>query len=1100
MNMKPFLLSVFLFPFIMGAAHGAEPVASPEVLFRRELATGGPALDLSAQPWSLITRDDKNNPFGYSVRVGVSLMAQGFPAGHYFYRTAFPRPAVVPESGLYLLELGPIGGSDKVKVNGHLIGSHGGPTPKFVRAHIDQEIIRRYVVPAALLKEENALEVEVKTGVIGGTIWYSGGGIFQGPVRLLPLEEEVVVDFALRDPDRSSIEPLLSDAAYLNHFPTGGALPLRFKVGHLNSEAAAGPVKVSVTISPEKGAAGTAVSDERLITVPKGAWSEWVSMEMPKPAAGSYRCGVAVTQDGRQLYERSIPLVVESALPSLRVPGRLASVPQGLNWQPVHNRAVGSFGARGADKEGVLDPAVWKQDVRGTLAAVVRFEADSPLPMLLFSGVEKPPFEALKAADYQEFPMGRAYDGFDDAWPMGQISFGAEVGSSGFVSGDWTLRKYRFADAAQQELGTVELSKASPAVRIDAASHRVELFKGLQKWGLHGPRYMAFAGSEGVKVLEPGQSVPGEALKENWVLVWFHGGRGWTGFDIPWLVVLGKRPEQLGLLVDGISLGSKAGVGALYAMPLFGVQLQLPSSTASWKEGLPAAVLARVKEWSQRLPAWPEKVTRALAVDWTTGDSYLREKFTFRESRGDWVTKLHAVAPVPPVLALAGQSHHREISANAPVRDLSYVTVFGPYLGVEAAGGSGEIVYRIPKLANLVAEAPRFQDQAGDDPRAQKARATLAEATHALIGTSELDQHPWPWSIWREKFTPGYVQFEYSSMVASLPYLPEPLKGRLAGYLRDEVNLCFMPRTLQEGVRPINGWTPSPKSDLYVEITEPLTGQKMLVLRNHLERRAVDTPFWQSYQIYTIWQTAHYLNNWAAVKKNWDHIKGLAELPVHSHDWATLQSWDFFSGYRIGNGLQESGGIYAGFAAMARMAHHFGHHEERDLWAGRAVLQMLGLNAASTGIEYLRRHRPWSGKHTTAEAVAKAEKMARNRYIEYNEFTGTAVPAILLPWQLLFSNSIIHDPLPDVMRLYPALWPEENAAFFKNGSFDQPLDLMLHMEGASGERLEQAYERQAASGKLLERQMAARVYLESFKGREWERVIPATAEKLQKKE
>jgi len=1074
-------------PFRLGA-EPLEKVAS-DVLFRQEVSLGSPVLDLTKEAWTLTNQKGESSP----IRVDRSLLAQGHPAGEYVYALELAPERISQDDELFLLELGPISQADVVSINGHVIGSYGEFPPPFVKAHIAQEIARRYVIPASWLHRDrlNRIEVKVATGTIGGTLWYAGGGIFQGPVRLSPLRQSALVDFSLRSPDGPSVLPLLSDASYLNRFLQRENLDLRLRVASLDPSQPASDVELIVRLMPAGAPGARPPVVERRLALQPGFWSQWEAMSLPMPPPGAHTCEVVVRAGSSILFQKEIPFVVESGFPSLSLPAGLnvTQASADLRWQNISSRTVGSFGARFANARNVLDPADWTHDVRGTLSAVVHLSKDEARPMLLFPGVQQPPLTPYTPADYQEFPLGRNYDGFNDAWPFGFIRIGAASGGGcSFHEADWVSRSYLFRDGQGADLGQLLLSKLSPAMRLTVRASSATFFEDLPKWGLKSPSWMAYASAQGVKVVPGGQTIEGAMMTENWLLIWFHGSEGWGDFDVPWLFVLERKPDCVALSPAGLSFSQSKGraLGTIYAMPLYGVRLLDPALTAHWQEGLDAETLANVRRWSQTLSAFPVGIDRSVAIDLRKDDVFLRERVRFENRPDDWGTSLRQVTPVSPVMALGMHSENLSISASADLQDFNLVTTYGPLLGAE---GADQVVYRISGLLRYVVEAPVLVDDAGESEKVKEARKILGDTMGKLVGDNNLKDHPWPWSIWRGKFTPGYVQFEYSSILNSLPYLDDPLRGQLKTMLRDEVSKVFLPRTLERDAVAVGSWKPVFGQDLYRDIHEPLTGRSLIVLSDHLDRRAIDTPFWQSFQIYTIWQAAHYLENWEIVEGVWDQVAGLAELPVHSHDWATLQSWDFFSGYRIGNGIQESGGMFAGYAGMARMAHRLGLSDERDFRAGLAVLQLVGMNVANTGIEYVRFHRPWSGRNSEAKNIARAEKMFPSRYIEYNEFTGSPVQAILLPWQPLFNNSYIHDLLPEVMRVYPEIWPKENAAFFRGAAYDPPIDMVVRMERADMERIERVYQNQVKSPKMLERLMAARAFLESSGSMRWEPVI-----------
>lgn len=651
---------------------------SPDYLFGRELDLGDAELDLTEEDWML--RDEKGRI--RSIRAGFPLYSQGRPAGIYHYSLEFGVENLSPEDELFLLELGPVYQSDETRLNGHLVGSYGPFPPVFSKANRMQQIVRRYVVPREWLHWDraNQLEIKVDTGIIGGTIWYAGGGIFQGPVRLIPIRQRVLVDYALRDPSLPSVTPLLSDAAHLNRFLENEDLHLRVRLAQLSPIAESSGVEVEVRLM------GDGPSLLRRTESPgAGRWSEWESMRLPMPPPGQHDCEIVVRSGEEILYQKTISFEVEENLPSMNVVRGFHSreIPDSLVWQEVSSRTVGSFGARASNEKGVLDPVSWEQDVRGTLTSVLHVDRDSSRPLLLFPGVQQPPLTPFNAADYQEFPLGREYDGFGDTWPLGFVRMGSDKkGSSSLRFADWVSRRYHFADERGRELGEMMISKLSPAFRMVVNTGKVVFFDDLDLWGLEGPSHMAFSGHDGVQVLERGDRFNGADLAENWVLVWFHGAAGWEDFDVPWLFVFDQIPGEVALSANGLAMrpGRDGSSAVLYGMPLYGVRLVEPVRTKEWKNGPGAEVLEDIRRWSGTLPTYPEGLERSVAVDWQEGEVYVRDRIRHLPNRSEDFPQARKSVPVPPVMALGIRSDNLEITASDHLEDFHLVTAYGPFL------------------------------------------------------------------------------------------------------------------------------------------------------------------------------------------------------------------------------------------------------------------------------------------------------------------------------------------------------------------------------------------------------------------------------------
>jgi hypothetical protein len=190
------IFTVCATPVISSAQTPAIPLKAADYIYDA-LEVDKPLIDLKNQAWTVqATGSDQIVP----VRVGESILNQGFAAGEYTYRTTFKLPTIGNPAPLYLLNLGPISAADITEINGQKIGAYGafpGTTP----IHGSSWAPRRYPVAAGSLRfgATNELKIRVQTGV-----W---GGIYQGPLELRPLKQQVLIDYALRDAAIGAVTP-----------------------------------------------------------------------------------------------------------------------------------------------------------------------------------------------------------------------------------------------------------------------------------------------------------------------------------------------------------------------------------------------------------------------------------------------------------------------------------------------------------------------------------------------------------------------------------------------------------------------------------------------------------------------------------------------------------------------------------------------------------------------------------------------------------------------------------------------------------------------------------------------------------------------------
>lgn len=465
--------------------------------------------------------------------------------------------------------------------------------------------------------------------------------------------------------------------------------------------------------------------------------------------------------------------------------------------------------------------------------------------------------------------------------------------------------------------------------------------------------------------------------------------------------------------------------------------------------------------------AIPVGVDRETAVDYAADKVWVRDRFTYEHRPDDWKTGLRCLAPASPVFALGGLYGNIDLRIGSPLKDFSLTTLHGPYL---AALDADRLVYSVSGLLRFPREAREVVPPESESIAYQKAKRALNMEVERLLTSDALDVHPWKWTSYANGLVPGSAQVNFSYLLLSVPYLDEPLKERVSRVIKDEIETVFLQKSGSAGE----------SAPYLVKIRDPLLQRSYLIEPSRVKARGTDAMFFGALRLYSIWQTAHYLEAWDLVEGRWDFIRTIHSLLLHSHDWSTLQSWDYFSGYRIGNGLQESGGLYAGYSAIARMADRLGDEKTRDQAAALAVLHLVALDVANTGIDYYRIFRPWTTVMANSVNIGKGERLFPKRYIEFNEYIGSSANVIGLPYNLMSRASYLHYPIADIMRPYAGVWPKENAAFFAGMTYDPELEEALYMVGASREQLDAIYHRQSKYYSPVKRVMAERSYLDSY--------------------
>jgi hypothetical protein len=223
-------------------------------------------------------------------------------------------------------------------------------------------------------------------------------------------------------------------------------------------------------------------------------------------------------------------------------------------------------------------------------------------------------------------------------------------------------------------------------------------------------------------------------------------------------------------------------------------------------------------------------------------------------------------------------------------------------------------------------------------------------------------------------------------------------------------------------------------------LTNPVSGLKIGITTSS-DGFGIDQPYWTSCNIYMAWLYAYTFDRFDWIKQNYHTLKLYFNNERNSHDWDINASWDSHSGLRVGNGLQEGGGKYAGAVAMVRIAKKLGDQTTSDEAAYYAVMEAVALDGQTSASKYLKQRRPWLASNTGSKGIEFELKLRPYNYVEFNAFAGIS-QVVILPWRLIYTTgSFILSPLPEVMRLYQEVWPK-----FTDEYFDLKYDKILHID------------------------------------------------------
>jgi hypothetical protein len=568
------------------------------------------------------------------------------------------------------------------------------------------------------------------------------------------------------------------------------------------------------------------------------------------------------------------------------------------------------------------------------------------------------------------------------------------------------------------------ISAISPAWQAKSNTAKLRVFDEIGKHGIGLPTHLAYESKSGVKIVEASKDIRGSDMNANWVLAWFNGGQNWNEFDTPYLFVLEKRPEKIETYGDAaLFFNNPAGVGMVQGMPLYGVTLQRLDDTAGWMKSLPADVVERCRYWSRVLVNAPDEVTRTTAVDYSADQLTVKDEFTHLDIRDDWKTEGLKIAPISPVLALAANSGNLDIAFDKPAGDLEMTTLQGPLLAAQ----SEKILFRVRGVLHYINEVRAVQISDNAQTRAVQAELNrlVAEGLE-----KELRQHPWQKTVQRGEVLPGLERLTYTNLLLALPYLKPDLRRAVEKEIQIETEKYFLSTDVPNPALAAKLDEEYKAVPPIVTITNPVSGLKIATTLAALKRFGIDQTYFSGLNLYMVWLYADTFNRYDWTKQNYATLKDFFNTTRNSHDWAICESWDTFSGFRVGNGLQESGGIYAGAVGMARIAKKLGDQPTADAAAYYSVLQIVGMQGQLSASDYLKQRRPWLASNTKAADIEYVQNIRANYFAEFNEFAGLSQAIIGTRNSASSPGGFIESPLPETMRLYQEIWPKFTDDFY----------------------------------------------------------------------
>ncbi len=1022
------VVGLLLFCATMSSAQIVPPVeVSVNELPDLSYPVTGPVFQLS-HTWKYHDGDDKefSKPdFDDSSWQNIEVGKQKLGGGWRWYRLSFDLPTNLENHNL-LLDLGAISVYDETFVNGVQVGHFGNPPPNFVQGASDKH--RKYPISADHFHVgRNVIAIRVYLGY--------KGGLYDGPFTLQALTDGAVIGkLELKTVGADALETLLTASSHLNTFAPDDKLLIAPNLTQLFGSARDGQLTAIILDSNNLKVEQQTVD----VSISAMSWTgALLQFKMPQKA-GDYSCQLSYAVGGKTYWDKNLPFHVANS-DSIKFAPRVDAslIPFENQKLPVEisSSAMGHFGPRDVNDKSELFDDVGIADSRSGLAYSIYATKETGGPELFLANTRPVPVDENKVPRLHT-AGGYVYDGLKDAWLYGNVrpNRAGDIENLSIESTSWAKRTYHY-QYKNNDTMDFSISAISPAWVATSNAQKMRVFEDIEKHGISLPTYLAYESNGKVKVVDAKKGIRGSDMSANWVLAWFNGGEGWDEFDTPYLFVLQKRPELVQSYANtALFFSYPTFVGTIQGMPLYGVTLQRPDQTADWKNGIPADVQERCRYWSRVLVDAPDQVRRTANVDYAKDQLTVKDEFTYLDIHDDWNTQEIKIAPVSPLLALTAHSGNVDIAFSKPVKDLHMATLQGPLL---AADNTDTMVFSVNNVLHYIRQVRDVKR--ADDPQTLRIQAELNEIVKGGY-EDDLMNHPWKETTDRNELMPGLQQRSYTNLLLTLPYLKTPLRNEVDNTIQTETEKYF----LYSG---IPGPELAPKIKLALrdipaitEITNPVTGLKLGVaaLSNKF---GIDQPYWTSTNIYMAWLYADTFNRYDWVKQNYSILQHYFNNERNSSDWDICASWDSFSGLRVGNGLQEGGGKYAGAVAMARMAHKLGDKTTSDEAAYYAMMELVGMQGQLSATDYQKQRRPWLGTNTKADDIEYAQKLRPYYYAEFNEFAGLS-QAVILPHGLLNSTgSFILSPMPEVMRLYQEVWPK-----FTDDFYDPKYDVLINSD------------------------------------------------------
>jgi hypothetical protein len=502
------------------------------------------------------------------------------------------------------------------------------------------------------------------------------------------------------------------------------------------------------------------------------------------------------------------------------------------------------------------------------------------------------------------------------------------------------VREARPAEAPGEAMLSVWQTELSPSTLWRSRASEVVCFANLSASGLGGATFLAYSSPTGITSLKPGQSVVGESLRENWLLVGFPGAKGWDDWDSPWAVFLQQRPEQVTLEEDGVRVQFEGEAGYFTLLPLYGYYKPPQKDrevlkdrgfkekkllTWEWPTVVARDPLVRLRYWAGATRHFPVGVGGDFWVDRGRDTLHLRARFQWLEVPDAWGTRPARVAPLPPPMGWVLTRGGAFPADCKPLpMDHELPTPYGPYVGIRDVD---EYTLSFSLLESVHAlEVPVWPLPEGTSSGVVEAWETVRTVVHKRLtdgpalelGTRSASETMED-AIW---------------LARALPYLDEATREQALAVLRRDLRGRWLLDAAYEEREHPEG---SGRRSLMIEGDKASMADRLLPV---------------------VWAYAHYAGDPAVVKEHWSLIRRWFTTPAMT-TWASLGR----------QGAEAGGEDVATALAYARLAYLAGdldaYHFGCLVYARERTLDEM----RQRGATWFREQQPWHSMEPLDETV-----------------------------------------------------------------------------------------------------------------------------------